>query len=525
MDAWPEDLEKALRDLEAVGKQVDLYPLPVKALFIPGAICDVSDRNAEVTRGFDDPGMSTMNYQPETSGPTKVIARIGDFGGPRLHYRKVPRNQENNGHGLKQLLIVGVDIDVARYSRSFDVSPICAIVPTVPLDRVPLTDTPFEQFMSDYRRELCRLLGIKQKLTTPCHPMCNSLSPYRVPCSLRQTCDELEQMEKLGIIRKSNHSYASPVVVVEKKDDSNRTCIDYRLPAGPGAKSLVVPVALTCCWSSVVQGMIMTDGPDTAETRPGTTDMSCPTSKGWRMYKYLDLEGLVSASDFRGQGGPLRVSKNKPSLLAEKIVQAGKDLGFPDNNDYNGKSMEGIFHVQNNAMNGKRMSSSRAYLHPAMDRPNLDVAVNSHVQKVIIKDKRATGVEVIRNGRKLTINARKEVILSAGAIGSPHVLLLSGVGPKKQLEDLHIPVAANLPVGENLQDHLLTHVGLGITEPISYRIKDFESLWSMIQYYLFGTGKEEEEQEEEKEEEEVEEEEKKDDEEEEDMHIVIFSIP
>ncbi|GFN98654.1 oxygen-dependent choline dehydrogenase [Plakobranchus ocellatus] len=142
----------------------------------------------------------------------------------------------------------------------------------------------------------------------------------------------------------------------------------------------------------------------------------------------VQIHGL-GGSRFRGQGGPLTVSGQKPSLLAEKIVQAGKDLGFPDNS---------IFHVQSNTMNGKRMSSSRAYLHPAMDRPNLDVAVHSHVQKVIIKDKRATGVEVIRYGRKLTINAKKEVILSAGVIGSPHILLLSGVGPKKQLEDLHV---------------------------------------------------------------------------------------
>ncbi|GFN98667.1 choline dehydrogenase, mitochondrial [Plakobranchus ocellatus] len=201
----------------------------------------------------------------------------------------------------------------------------------------------------------------------------------------------------------------------------------------------------------------------------------------------VQIPGL-GGSRFRGQGGPLTVRGHKPSLLAEKIVQAGKDLGFPDNNDYNGKSMEGIFHAQVNTLNGRRMSSSRAYLHPVMDRPNLDVAINSHVQKVVIKGKRATGVEVIRNGRKLTINARKEVILSAGAIGSPHILLLSGVGPKKQLEDLHIPVAADLPVGENLQDHVFTHAAVGVADPISYQLKDFQSPWTMIQYSLFGTG-------------------------------------
>ncbi|GFO01632.1 oxygen-dependent choline dehydrogenase [Plakobranchus ocellatus] len=146
------------------------------------------------------------------------------------------------------------------------------------------------------------------------------------------------------------------------------------------------------------------------------------------------------------------------------------------------------FHIQNNVANQKRLSFSKAYLHPAMERPNLDVAVNSHVQKVVIVNKRAVGVEVIRNGRKLTVNARKEVILSAGASGSPHILMLSGVGPKKHLEDMHIPVVADLPVGENLQDHVMINVAAGINESYSYRLDDFSSPWALMQYHLFGKG-------------------------------------
>ncbi|GFO28420.1 glucose dehydrogenase [acceptor] [Plakobranchus ocellatus] len=142
-------------------------------------------------------------------------------------------------------------------------------------------------------------------------------------------------------------------------------------------------------------------------------------------------------SAYRGKDGPLTINWMNSGPLAQKLLEAGQDLGF-SNDDYNGKSMEGYFHIQNNVANQKRLSSSKAYLHPAMERPNLDVAVNSHVQKVVIVNKRAVGVEVIRNGRKLTVNARKEVILSAGAIGSPHILMLSGVGPKKHLEDMHV---------------------------------------------------------------------------------------
>ncbi|GFO28419.1 glucose dehydrogenase [Plakobranchus ocellatus] len=200
----------------------------------------------------------------------------------------------------------------------------------------------------------------------------------------------------------------------------------------------------------------------------------------------MQVEGLRDSA-YHGKDGPLTINWMNSGPLSEKLIEAGHDLGF-SNNDYNGKSMEGYFHVQNNVANQKRLSSSKAYLHPAMERPNLDVAVNSHVQKVVIVNKRAVGVEVIRNGRKLTVSARKEVILSAGAIGSPHILMLSGVGPRKHLEDLHIPVAADLPVGENLQDHVMVDIAVMINESYSYRMDDFTSPWALMQYYLFGSG-------------------------------------
>ncbi|RUS83756.1 hypothetical protein EGW08_008507 [Elysia chlorotica] len=141
-----------------------------------------------------------------------------------------------------------------------------------------------------------------------------------------------------------------------------------------------------------------------------------------------------------------------------------------------------------------RLSASKAYLHPAIGRPNLHVAINAHVQKassssnVVIQNKRAVGVEVIKDGRKQFVGARKEVILSAGAIGSAQTLLLSGVGPRRQLEELHIPVKADLPVGENLQDHVYFDVAASVEEPLTWTLEDYTSWWSTLLYRVFGTG-------------------------------------
>ncbi|KAK3795068.1 hypothetical protein RRG08_034101, partial [Elysia crispata] len=143
-------------------------------------------------------------------------------------------------------------------------------------------------------------------------------------------------------------------------------------------------------------------------------------------------------SKFHGKDGPVRIEHQSSSPLSHKLIEAGRSLGYPVSNDYNSGFMkEGVFRLHSNRADGKRLSASRAYLYPAMGRPNLHVAVHAHVQKVVFKDKRAVGVEVIKDGRKIVVSAGKEVILSGGTVGSPHVLLLSGVGPQTQLENLH----------------------------------------------------------------------------------------
>lgn len=194
-------------------------------------------------------------------------------------------------------------------------------------------------------------------------------------------------------------------------------------------------------------------------------------------------------SKFHGKDGPVTIEHQSSSPLSHKLVEAGQSLGYSPSNDYNdGFIEEGVFRLHSNRANGKRMSTSRAYLHPAMDRSNLHVAVNAHVQKVVIKDKKAVGVEVIKDGRKHVIGATREVILSSGTVGSPQILLLSGIGPQKQLDDLKIPVVANLSVGENLHDHVFFDLAASIDEPLSWTVSAYTSWWSKLQYHLFGTG-------------------------------------
>ncbi|KAH9504711.1 hypothetical protein Btru_062622 [Bulinus truncatus] len=196
----------------------------------------------------------------------------------------------------------------------------------------------------------------------------------------------------------------------------------------------------------------------------------------------------IKNSVYRGQGGPVPVNRIKSQPVAKKIVEAAHAAGYPINEDYNGRTMEGVSHSQVNAQNDERWSSSRSYIHPILDRRNLHVAVRSVVQKIIIKDKKTVGVEVIKDGRKYTIGVTKEVILSGGAIGSPQILMLSGIGPKKHLEDLKIPVVSDRPVGENLQDHLFFDLGVTIREPLSSPFDSLKSWSTYLQYKLFGTG-------------------------------------
>ncbi|AXT84338.1 choline dehydrogenase [Aeromicrobium sp. A1-2] len=162
------------------------------------------------------------------------------------------------------------------------------------------------------------------------------------------------------------------------------------------------------------------------------------------------------ADDYRGAGGPIKVTRHtQPTEASLQFEQAATDtLGVKNLNDYNAAEQEGVSRFQQSAHGGKRYSASRGYLTNT-DRPTLQVQSEVHVQRIVIENGRATGVEVAdKGGKKRTIRAGKEVILSAGVFGSPQLLMLSGVGPAAHLAEHGIEVKADLPVGDNLHDHL-----------------------------------------------------------------------
>lgn len=163
------------------------------------------------------------------------------------------------------------------------------------------------------------------------------------------------------------------------------------------------------------------------------------------------------ADDFRGGDGPLHVASMERDLhpLCQTFIEAGRQLQIRHTPDFNGASQEGLGTYQNTAKGGMRMSAARAYIGPAKSRRNLIIAKNALTTKILFEGKRATGVCYRQNGRLKRVYARRDVILSAGAINSPQLLQLSGVGPGPLLRDRGIEVVHALNgVGRHLQDHL-----------------------------------------------------------------------
>ncbi|XP_069134411.1 glucose dehydrogenase [FAD, quinone]-like [Argopecten irradians] len=206
----------------------------------------------------------------------------------------------------------------------------------------------------------------------------------------------------------------------------------------------------------------------------------------FRKIEDVQSEGLKDP-DYRGVGGPVPITQPNTTPMQALYLKAGQDLGY-NVVDCNGADQIGFSWIQSNIKNGERWNNYRAFVKPHINRPNLHVSPNSFTTKVLIKNKKAIGIEYIKNGRKKTVLARKEVILSAGSVNSPQLLMLSGIGPKEHLEKLGIPVEADLPVGENLEDHALIPLTfpINITGPIT--LASLTSWWTRLQYSVLRTG-------------------------------------
>ena len=226
-----------------------------------------------------------------------------------------------------------------------------------------------------------------------------------------------------------------------------------------GGRRILAPRGKTLGGSSAINGHIYNRGQ--------RLDYDGWAQRGNRGWGYADvlpyfkrLERRIGEGDdtFRGREGGLTVTDiDQYHPLSEAFIAGAMSLGIPRNPDYNGESQLGINYAQRAILKGRRVSAARAFLHPAMTRPNLTVRTRAHATGLIFEGKRAVGVRYRkggRNGALMEVRARREVILSGGAFNSPQLLQLSGIGQPALLQSLGIAVTHALPgVGENLRDH------------------------------------------------------------------------
>ncbi|MFT5174116.1 MAG: choline dehydrogenase [Gammaproteobacteria bacterium] len=254
---------------------------------------------------------------------------------------------------------------------------------------------------------------------------------------------------------------------------------DTEPDAHTGNRALPVPRGRVLGGSSSINGMVYVRGQ--------AMDYDVWAQLGNRGWSYADVLPYFRKSEhregdaepkFRGRDGLLNVADVRiTDPLLDSTVLAAESLGYPANADYNGASQEGFGYFQTTMKNGRRMSTAKAFLRPAMDRKNLSVETDAHALRVCFEGRRAVGVEIRQGGSKgkpssgsaRTIRAAREVILAAGAVQSPQLLELSGIGQGELLRRHNIPIVHELRgVGENLQDHYMAR--------LTYRIRNARTL-------------------------------------------------
>jgi len=272
-----------------------------------------------------------------------------------------------------------------------------------------------------------------------------------------------------------------------------KTAYDWDYQTTPqdraGGRSVYWPRGRVLGGSSSINAMIYMRG-NRVDYDTWRDDYGC---EGWG---YTDLlpyflraeSNSRGASAYHGASGPLSVQDLRyKSDLTGAFISAAKHCGQPVNDDFNGPSQDGVGYYQVTQRGGRRWSAADAYLHPAMDRPNLTVHTDALVTGVIIEGSEATGVRYLRRGVEETAMAEAEVIVSAGAVGSPHLLMLSGVGPAAQLREHDIAVLADSPgVGGNLSDHPV--VAAMWSTPRSKNLWELAGPRSLARWQMTHTG-------------------------------------
>lgn len=196
--------------------------------------------------------------------------------------------------------------------------------------------------------------------------------------------------------------------------------------------------------------------------------------------------------DYHAYGGPLGVSMPASALpICDAYIRAGQELGIPYNPDFNGARQAGLGFYQLTQRDRRRSSAAMAYLKPIRERPNLSIRRNARVARIVLEGRRAVGVEIAKGSAVETVRAEREVLVASGAIGSPKLLMQSGIGPADHLRAVGVPLRHDLPgVGANLQDHLDLFVICECTGDHTYDgvARLDRTLWAGLQYLLFRSG-------------------------------------
>lgn len=269
--------------------------------------------------------------------------------------------------------------------------------------------------------------------------------------------------------RRDNHLFISmPAGWGKTQDPHSRFNWAFETDPEPGlgGRSVPLPRGRVLGGSSAINGLIHICG-----QREDYDDWVVAGAPGWgwaEMAPYFRRieRNLGSAASGHGREGPIAVSDIvDPTPLAEAMIRAAEQAGIPRTSDFNGARQEGVGYYQMTADGARRCSAAHGYLRPARGRANLLVRTDAVTTGIVFDAGRATGVRYRHDGREQVTGARAEVILCAGAIGSPQILMLSGIGPAEQLRRHGIPVRVDAPgVGANLQDHVVV--------PLMWRLRD-----------------------------------------------------
>jgi len=275
-------------------------------------------------------------------------------------------------------------------------------------------------------------------------------------------------------------------------DPSVNWCYETEPDPGAADRRVFWPRGKVLGGSSSINGMVYIRGQ--AEDFDHWRQLG---NTGWSFEDVLPYfrrsEHQTRGSDaYHGTDGPLCVSDVAKHPICEAFIAAALELGLPRNDDFNGASQEGVGYHQTTTRQGRRCSTAVGYLRPAMARSNIRVVTEALAEKVIFDARRAIGVAFRQDGRLVTARAAQEVILCGGAVNSPQLLMLSGIGPREHLMEFGISVLHHLPgVGQSLQDHYSAPIKLKCRLPITVNDvmkSNARKLRAGLEYYIFHRG-------------------------------------